>query len=405
MRRRRVLAVLMALVPLAVIVHSAKLTPVTLAAEDLGFLLGISTTLVVGMYLVLRRPDNPIGLILEGFGASFTLGSSADVIAASTSPIAQMSAWLSTWQWALGLVLLLVLLPLLFPEGRLPSPGFRWVIPTALVGLALIVLGNAFRETTTIDAPSGEVVVDLPFSLPWPTQVFDIFQMVGMICAVAAVVGAAAGVVTRFRRSTGLERQQMKVFGTGLVAAVILVGVNLFLYSFGLASVANVLFTLAIVAIVGSIAVAVLRYRLYDLGAVISRTITYSIVAVLVAMVYAVGAVWLPARVVGGQSPLFVAGSTLVVAAMFTPTRRRVMRWVDRRFYRSRYQAEGILEQFTASLQVRHLTEEIMSGWLDVVSNTLQPAAVGLWIRSSDTDLPLDTPRVPSTSVARLTER
>lgn len=381
-KRRRVLAVFLVSFTLAVILYSATLSDAAIAADDFGFVIGVMTTMVIGMFLVLRRPENPMGLILEGFGAAFAVGASAEVIAVSTSPLAQWSAWLSTWQWALGLVLLLVLLPLLFPEGRLPSRGYRWVIPTAFVGLAFLILGNAFRTTTTIDAASGDIVVDLPVPLPLSTETFDLLHMGGMVCVLASVLGALAGVVRRFRRSTGLERQQMKVFGAGLLAALVLVAINLVLYSFDLDSVANVLFSLAIVGIMGSIAVAVLRYRLYDLEKVISRTITYSIVAVLVAVLYAVGAVWLPTLIVGGQSPLFVAASTLVAAAMFTPTRRMVMKRVDRRFNRSGYDAERIIDEFSAALQVRHQVEEIMTGLVDVVSSTFQPTATGMWIRT-----------------------
>jgi hypothetical protein len=132
----------------------------------------------------------------------------------------------------------------------------------------------------------------------------------------------------------------------------------------------------------GSIAVAVLRYRLYDLDRVISRTITYSVVAVVVAVVYAIGAVWLPTLIVGGQSPVFVAASTLIAAAVFTPTRRRVMKWVDRRFNRSRYQAELVIDQFSASLQVRHHAEEIVDGLVELVATTFQPATTRVWVRS-----------------------
>jgi hypothetical protein len=114
---------------------------------------------------------------------------------------------------------------------------------------------------------------------------------------------------------------------------------------------------------------------------VISRTITYSIVAVLVALVYALGAVWLPTLLLGERSPIFVAGSTLVVAAMFNPTRRRVMTWVDRRFNRSKFDAERVADEFAGSLRDQLHDREIVDGWVGVVSQTMQPTSVGVWVR------------------------
>jgi hypothetical protein len=195
------------------------------------------------------------------------------------------------------------------------------------------------------------------------------------------MVGAIVGVVLRFRRSTGLERQQMRVFGAGLVVILSMVILNLFLYELGHSAIANFLLVSGIGVLIASISVAVLRYRLYDLGRVISRTITYSIVAVLVALVYALGAVWLPTLLLGEQSPIFVAGSTLVVAAMFNPTRRRVMNWVDRRFNRSKFDAERVADEFAGSLRDQLHDREIVDGWVGVVSQTMQPTSVGVWVR------------------------
>jgi hypothetical protein len=356
-----------------------SVTPLT--ALDVVFLLTVTSTSMVGAYLTWRRPENPIGLSLAGFGMTFTLGASSDPVALSESPVAEWAAWLGTWQWAAGMVLLLVLLPLLFPEGRLPSPRFRWVIPVALLGLGMLIAGNAFRATTSLESGDGDVVLDLPLPLPVPTSVFDALATLGLVLVLVAMMGAIVGVVRRFRRSTGLERQQMKVFGTGLVVALSMVIVNLFLFELGHDEVANFLFTGAVAVLITSISVAVLRYRLYDLGRVISRSITYSIVAVLVAIVYGLGAVWLPTLLLGEQSPIFVAGSTLFVAAMFNPTRRRVMSWVDRRFNRSRYDAERVVDQFSLSLRDQSPDTEIVDGWVGVVSKTMQPTSVGVWVR------------------------
>ena len=371
----------MALLTAAAAVYGGLMSATTLTTLDIVFLLAVMSTAIVGAYLTWRRPENPIGLILGGFGLTFTLGASSDPVALSESPVASWAAWLGTWQWAVSLVLLVVVLPLLFPEGRLPTKRFRWVIPVALLGLGLLMAGNAFRATTSLEVGDGDVVLHLPLSLPLPTPVFDALATVGLVLTLVAMVGAVVGVVLRFRRSTGLERQQMKVFGAGLVVILIVVILNLFLYELGHDAIANFLLVSGIAVLIASISVAVLRYRLYDLGRVISRTITYSIVAVLVALVYALGAVWLPTLLLGEQSPIFVAGSTLLVAAMFNPTRRRVMSWVDRRFNRSKFDDERVADQFSGSLRDQPPEADIRAGWIGVVSHTMQPTSIGVWIR------------------------
>ncbi|MGH8915549.1 MAG: hypothetical protein ACRDZM_13655, partial [Acidimicrobiia bacterium] len=126
---------------------------------------------------------------------------------------------------------------------------------------------------------------------------------------------------------------------------------------------------------------ASLRYRLFEIDRLISRTVTYAIVAGVLAAVYGLGAVWLPTQVVGQQTPLFVAGSTLAAAALFNPLRRTVMRWVDRRFHRSRYDPEQIADEFATKLRDQVDTEQLAADWAGVVTGTLQPSAVGVWVR------------------------
>jgi hypothetical protein len=331
--------------------------------------------------LVWKRPENPVGLLLAGFGLSFTVGVISEAVALSGTAFSEWAAFLETWLWALSMLIIIVLLPLLFPEGRLPSPRLKWVIPVAFSGLVLLVLGNAFKPWASFETPDGEVMVDLPVTLPFSAAVFDALALIGMAVIVTAVLGAVGGVVIRFRRSTGLERQQMRVFGAGLSVTVIVAFTNFVLFEMGHETLGNVLFVAGLSTLTCSIAVAVLRYRLYDLGRVISRTITYSIVAVLVAIVYGFGAVWLPSVLLGEQSPIFVAGSTLVVAALFNPTRRRVMGWVDRRFNRSRYDAERVAQDFAGSLRDEVHDSEMVDGWVGAVTRTMQPASVGVWVR------------------------
>ena len=196
-----------------------------------------------------------------------------------------------------------------------------------------------------------------------------------------AVGGAVVGAVMRFRRSIGIERQQMKVFAGALSISIVGMALNLILYEIGNEPAANALFAIWVLVLVSSIAVAVLRYRLYDFDRVVSRTVSYALLVLILGAVYVAGAVWLPTRIVGEQSPLFVAGSTLAVAALFTPVRRRVMTWVDRRFYRSRYQLERVMDDFSSHLQDQVDPDRMASDWVILVTDTLRPTTAGVWVR------------------------
>jgi hypothetical protein len=296
-------------------------------------------------------PANPVGLILAGFGLSFAIGVIGESLAAIESPLTAWGVWFGTWQWAVGMALILVQLPLRFPDGRLLSTRYRWVTPVMFIGLAGLIFGNAFKESTLVSTLEGDVLVGLPLGLPLPIAVFDVAALVGLAFMLAAVGGAVVSAVMRFRRSTGVERQQMKLFAGALSISIMGMALNLVLYETGNEAAANAVFAIWVLVLVSSIAVAVLRYRLYDIDRVVSRTASYTLLVLILAAVYLVGAVWLPTQIVGEQSPLFVAGSTLAVAALFTPIRRRVMTWVDRRFYRSRYQMERVIHEFSSHLQ------------------------------------------------------
>jgi hypothetical protein len=369
----------MGLFALALFVYVGLLnpgSPITLV--DILGLIAFLTPAFVGAYLVWRLPSNPVGWILAGFGLTFTLGVIGETIALTDHPLASFGAWLSTWAWAGSMVLILVLLPLLFPDGALPSPRYRWVAPTSLVGLASIVVGNAFKTTTVID----QVEVALPLPLDLPLAVFDISSALGMALMLIAVGGAVTACVVRFRRSRGVEHQQMRVFVTALVVSVMGMGLNLVFYETGDEALANAIFAAFVLVLVGSIAMAVLRYRLYDFDRVISRTVTYALLVLILGSMYVVGAVWLPTRLVGQESSLFVAASTLAVAALFTPIRRVVMRVVDRRFNRSAYDAQRITDGFAAHLRDRVDAELLAADWANLVTGALEPSLVGVWIRS-----------------------
>ncbi|MGH8947859.1 MAG: hypothetical protein ACRDXF_03285 [Acidimicrobiia bacterium] len=382
MRWQRWLGVSMGVVALALfVVVGSQDVGSDYALVDILGILAFASPALVGGFLVWRLPANPVGWILATFGLTFTLGVMGESLAAIDHPLTAWGVWLGTWQWALSMGLILVLLPLRFPDGRLPSPRYRWVTPVMVIGLCLLILGNAFRATADVSIAGGSVLVDLPLRLPWSTDVFDLIALLGLAVMLAAVGGAVTSAVMRFRRSTGIERQQMKVFAGALSISIVGMALNLILYELGNEPVANALFAIWVLVLVSSIAIAVLRYRLYDFDRVVSRTVSYALLVLILGAVYGAGAVWLPTRIVGEQSPLFVAGSTLAVAALFTPVRRRVMTWVDSRFYRSRYQLERVMDDFSSHLQDQVDPDRMASDWVDLVSDTLRPTTVGVWLR------------------------
>jgi hypothetical protein len=204
---------------------------------------------------------------------------------------------------------------------------------------------------------------------------------------VALVVLAVADLVVRWRRSGGVERLQMRWFVFGLVVFSILLTTAIAVEAAGIRGMANELawdlgaWVLGLGSLPVTIGIAITRYRLYDIDRIISRTITYSIVVGLLGL----GAAGV-AALAGSQfdTPLVVAATTLAVAALFNPVRRRVQRVVDRRFNRSKYDAESVVDEFAGSLQDRVDPDVVIEGWVGVVAETMQPSSVGVWLRADE---------------------
>lgn len=293
-------------------------------------------------------------------------------------------------QWAnaifpILIVSLLVLLPLWFPTGRALSPGWEWVWRVSLLIAVPLYLAGFFAEKTCVDSPDGFdclQYLETPWGMSgWNQDVFGPFFLLVFAMSIPAILS----MVLRFQRAQGIERQQLRFFmlstallGFTFLANVVLVGL------FGWQRQwFQSLFALVLTAALVSIAMAVLRYRLYDIDRIISRTVTYTIVVVVLGLVFALGVTAIPNVVIGTGSapPLMVAASTLLVAAMFNPLRRRVQSRVDRRFNRSKYDGQRVLDEFASSLRDQVDSETVVGGWLGVVSETMQPAAVGVWMR------------------------
>ena len=341
----------------------------------------------MGGLVASRRPGNLVGWFIIGHALCFTLGEFTRQYAIygaltrpGSLPFARAMAWPPYWIWLPGLILLFSFLPLYFPNGDLPSRRWRPVVWIAIF-LATIVTGFAmFRtgsdETRSIPNPMSIEVASLgPFE-----RVLDVvIPGAWLILACASV----ASLVTRFARSRGEERQQIKWF---VFAMLLLVFYSLADVLFvndlpvPLALVGPVFFVSPYVAI----AVAVLRYRLYDIDVIVNRTLVYGALSVFLALVYFGGVTLLQSAfraLTGQESNLAIVGSTLIIAVLFSPLRRGVQSFIDRRFYRKKYDAARTLETFGARLRNETDLDELKGDVVSVIRETIHPSHVSLWLR------------------------
>jgi hypothetical protein len=355
----------------------------------LSFLVAMLAFVISGAMIVSRQPGNIIGWLLITPG-SVAVGElihqwlvSLDPPPTSADLAVWLGVWFDNWSWILLIYPIFHLL-LVFPTGRVLSRRWRWVVGVEL-GMALfMVLGVTFSDSLGVSADTEDEVtlwsVENPIGFIPEGFFGSAFVLVWTVGLLFLTVVGVTAIVLRFRSGSGLARQQLK---WPLYAIALFGLVYGWIAIFGgpdTGPIANSLFGLSLVAIPVSVAIAVLRYRLYDLDRIVSRTVTYLVLAGLLVSAY-----WLVVLGLGsffGQdNPVAVAAATLAAAALFNPVRTRIRRWVDRRFNRPRYDTERVIDEFTATLRDRVDPEGVVEGWVGVVSETMQPTAVGAWIR------------------------
>jgi hypothetical protein len=357
--------------------------------------LGIASFGLVGALLLYRRPGHRLGWLLAGIGVLALLGGSANeyVLAVTqseglASDFLAWLVWLSNWFWWPVVGGIFVFLPLLFPDGRPPTVRWRWVAMLGVVAILSLVLASAFQEryeaTILGEIPSVENPLGIEGLINADGSV--LYEIPGWIL-LAAFVGAVASMTVRFRRSEGVERLQLKWFSyaVGLMLAWTLVGEVIWVSVLGHDDVlgGSVLpFGLLLTFIPITIAVAILRYRLYAIDRIISRTVGYGLVTALLLAAY-VGAVFVLRRLLPAQGGLAVAGSTLAVAALFNPLRRRIQTSVDRRFNRRHYDAVLVVDEFAARLRSDVGIDDLARDLIHTASAAMQPGSVSLWLRKT----------------------
>jgi hypothetical protein len=347
------------------------------AAHALAYPLGYAT---VGLVLGLRRPANPIGWLYAAAGLVWSLAIPWDPwlvqIVAEHRPLplaAQVAAVFGEFNWAPATVLGVTLPALLVPGGRLRSRRWRPVAATGVAAAALAVVGGGLAPAQLEDLPIAN-----PFGLAGPAgAVAGLLAAAGSVLWAATMVASLACVVVRFRSSGGVERQQLRWVAAGAAAAVagLLAGVAVPQRTV----ISSILYAM-VLCIPLAVAVAVLRYRLWDLDRLVSRTVTYAVVTALLVVPYLL-IVPAAGRVAQGSGNLAVAAATLAAAAAFAPLRRRVQGLVDRRFNRRRYDAARTVEGFAARLRDQVDLDALSVELLAVVDQTMQPAGASMWLR------------------------
>jgi hypothetical protein len=343
------------------------------AAVALSFPLGYAS---VGLVLTLRRPANPIGWLFAASGLLWSLWIPWDVWtdqlfhAGRPLPLAaQLAEATGEFSWAPAIALGVTLPALLVPDGRLRSPRWRVVVATALFGAIVAPLAGSLMPGQLQET---EVPLENPFGLAGTAgTAVSVLTLTAVVLHWLSLPAALASLVLRFRASVGVERQQLRWVAAGATLTIVGLLAGAVVAAAGYA---------AVLCLPVAVAVAVLRYRLWDLDRLVSRTVTYALVTALLVLPYLL-VVPTASKLVEGSGSLAVAAATLAVAALFQPLRRRVQRLVDRRFNRRRYDATRTVEGFAARLRDQVDLDALHGELLGVVDQTMQPAGASLWLQ------------------------
>jgi hypothetical protein len=339
----------------------------------------------VGAIVASRLPHSPVGWLFCAIGLTFGVSHFSAEYAAYALlapsrwlPGGEAFAWLTSWVWVGGLGLI-VYLDLLFPNGRLPSARWRlfaWFTAIALLPAAILgALSPGLILSSTLHNPLGIE------GLPNVSKEVEAFMY-------ALVVVGASSMLSRLRHAGRIERQQIKWFAYATAVAISGVILKNTVYpAVGVIWVWWVGLVLTTVGVVSSpvaMGIAIFRYRLYQIDILINRTLVYGLLTAVLVAVYLGGVVFLQyafRSLTGEGSQLAVVASTLIIAALFIPLRRRIQSFIDRRFYRSKYDARKTLEAFSAKLRDETDLDALSGDLVGVVRETMQPAHVSLWLR------------------------
>jgi len=349
-------------------------------------LVTLLTFSAVGAIIASRHPRNTIGWLFCSVGVTIGLNSFAGDYAeywlaggTSMKSVAETAAWFSSWAWILLTYVPTTFVLLLFPDGRLPSPRWRLVAWGAALGIAGCIVGYALEAGPLEDFPQ----IANPYGVDGP--VVGMVGVAGSIVAAGALVASAVSLIVRMRHARSEQRQQIKwlAYGGTVVVGTICVGGLINLWNVPVSIVVSNVALLGLPVFTG---IAIVKHHLYDIDLLINRTLVYGSLTTMLVAVY-VGGIVLSQRVFVGLTgheelpQLAIVASTLLIAALFAPLRRRIQATIDRRFYRRKYDAAKMLSVFSARLREETDLSTLSDDLVGVVKETMQPEHVTLWLR------------------------
>jgi hypothetical protein len=366
------------------------------AVDDGWWALSWLGYVVVGGVVLMKKSGNTIGRLLLTIGfcwaVNFALFLLMDRFPATPNSVWPNSVWPnsvwpnSVWPnsvWVemassiLGYTswILLVVIPVVFPHGKPTDRLTKWLLRL----LTFVLLAVSLAELVS-DVPKELTRLTSPLAVPALAPVTSFLLEDGFIVIPVLLLTSLISLLARWRRAQGPERLQYAWFVWSLGFVIVSLTITQALPDTAFLAI-QVAFALLMNLIPVAIGVAVLRYRLYEIDRLVSRTVGYGLVIGILGLLYGLGAVWLPSRFVAEQPDLFVAGSTLLAAASFNPLRKRILHWVDRRFYRSRYNAEKLVAEFSKGVRNEVDIERVAADWMSLVARTMQPTSAGVWVR------------------------
>lgn len=335
--------------------------------------------LLVGLVITLRRPRHPIGWGFAAAGLIFSLQLVADAYADAGLtdhaglPAAAYIGNVTQWIFAPAITFGYTLPFLWFPDGKFLSRRWRWVAFVAFFGTLVMIVVNIFAPGPLTNYPH----VRNPWGVPLAGSAA--LQVIGFTTYIGAMFASAVSIVLRYRRSVGFERLQMRWLMVGVAGSVVSLALQL-VFALTTGDVGPSVLLLGVLPACAGI--AILRYRLFDIDRVVSRAVAYLVVTGLLVGVYVGFVAGADAALPVGSSSLGVAASTLAVAAMFHPVRRRVQAAVDRRFNRGRYDAARTIDAFAGRLRDEVDPDVVRIDLLDATVRAIQPASISLWVAS-----------------------
>ena len=366
-----------------------------ISSSDLGIIAAAVIVHLVGLYILSQQPKNSIGwVLLSGSAcmflaeffvqyARYTLLSQPGVL-----PFGLIAGWFSLWTWTPVIFCFFILLPLLFPTGKPISRGWRlfyWIAWIEFLGSVSLF---AFAP-----GPMEELAPHLnPLRLEFLSPYYESLLGISTVSLLLLAGAAFLSTIARYRSSRGDEREQMKWFLFSGFLLFLNATRGIISEEFGIipqlpADLDNLLFMLNIAFIAVAIGIAILKYRLYDIDVIIRKTLLYGSLTAVLALLYFGCVLLIQAAIrplIGQQSTIEIVLSTLIIAALFTRLRARFQQAIDRRFFRSRYNAEKILASFGVSLRDQVDLEQVSNLLLGVVQETMMPANLSLWLKGQD---------------------